>query len=166
MQIPATIAGLIKTLAPLFKFAVVGSIGLVIDFGITLLLRDGLLVNGYLSSTCGFAVAASSNYYINSKWTFKENATTSSSKQFVLFFIISLIGLGLKLLLLRVFQNAAIPFYTSKILAVAVIFMWNFMANKFITFRKTTVTGNPKAGGTYHTSFSTKKILNGHNKIS
>jgi putative flippase GtrA len=156
MQPATNISFIIKKIAPLFKFAVVGSTGLVIDFGITWLLRDVLLINEYVASACGFAVAATNNYYINSKWTFKENAT-SPLQQFISFFIISLIGLGLKLILLNVFQGLHISFYASKFLAVVFIFGFNFTANKFITFSKGKVSSNNTLTDNYKPFIASKK---------
>jgi putative flippase GtrA len=123
-----------KTMASLVKFGITGTVGLVIDFSITWLLRDILLVNGYFANGCGFVVAAASNYYINSRWTFKTD-TTSRARQFALFFIISLIGLGLNTGFLYVFQELGVSFYISKALAIGFVFIWNFIANSLITFR-------------------------------
>lgn len=117
----------------LVKFAIVGSVGLVIDFSITLLLRDVLFVNSYLATGCGFMIAAGTNYYSNSRWTFRTN-TTAPGRQFALFFIISLIGLGLNIVLLYFFQRHGVPFYISKALAIVFVFTWNFTANSVITF--------------------------------
>lgn len=136
-----TITSVKKTIASLVKFAIVGTIGLIIDFSLTWLLRDVLFVNGYFASGFGFVVAASSNYYINSKWTFRMNSN-APARQFAQFLVISIIGLGLNILLLYFFQGFNISFYISKALAIGFVFIWNFAANSLITFRspKTIIT--------------------------
>lgn len=142
-----TITSVKKTLASLVKFAVVGTIGLIIDFSITWVLRDVLFINGYLASGLGFAVAASSNYYINSKWTFRTNSN-AVARQFAQFFVISIIGLGLNILLLYFFQGFNISFYISKALAIGFVFIWNFAANSLITFRSTKAIMTDGSAGT------------------
>ncbi len=135
-----------KTIASLVKFAIVGATGLIIDFSITWLLRDVLFVNGYLASGCGFVIAAASNYYINSRWTFKTDST-NRGRQFVLFFIISFVGLGLNIVFLYFFQKLGVSFYISKALAIGLVFFWNFTANSVITFRpRKAIIANDVAG--------------------
>jgi putative flippase GtrA len=116
------------------QFGLVGLSGLVIDFSITLLLRDVLQINEYFASGCGFVVAAASNYYLNSRWTFKGNAPATAPR-FLIFFIISLVGLILHVLLLQLFIRSQLSFYLAKALAVGCVFIWNFTANRLITFR-------------------------------
>ena len=123
-----------QNIVSFMQFGLVGLSGLFIDFSITLLLRDVLHVNEYIASGCGFAVAAVSNYYLNSKWTFKGNAPATAPR-FLIFFIISLVGLILHVLLLQLFHGPQIPFYLAKGLAVGCVFIWNFTANRLITFR-------------------------------
>jgi len=127
-----------ENIVSLAKFAITGTIGLAIDFFITWLLRDALFINSYFASGCGFVVAASSNYCINSKWTFKKTRD-SAIRKFVLFFAISLLGLAFSLFLIRVFQSFGISFYISKALAIGFVFIWNFSANKALTFRSSMV---------------------------
>src|SRR5258705_9711199 len=101
------------TMFSLSKFALVGASGLVIDFSITWIFRDVLSINEYVASSCGFVMAATSNYYLNSKWTFKSKSSTGTH-QFMLFFCISVVGLGLHMLLLHIFKGLQLSFYIAK----------------------------------------------------
>jgi putative flippase GtrA len=118
------------------RFAITGVSGLFVDFSITLLLRDFFFVNGYLANFAGFATAATSNFYINKKWTF-NNTDANVLKQLISFIAISLVGLFANMCFLFLFHHTLnIHFYISKSLAIMIVFAWNFAANNFLTFRK------------------------------
>ena len=55
------------------KFCVVGASGMLIDFGITWLLKERIKVNKYVANSTGFILAATSNYILNRIWTFQSN---------------------------------------------------------------------------------------------
>ena len=46
------------------KFCIVGSSGMIIDFGTTWLLKEKVKINKYLANSTGFILAATSNYLI------------------------------------------------------------------------------------------------------
>lgn len=126
----------IKDLFPkLLKFGITGMFGLVIDFLITWTFIDFLDSNIYLANASGFVVAASCNYYINKKWTFNSD-NPEIIKQYVIFFSVSLIGLFLNTIFLYIFHHFLdTPFYISKMIAISIVFVWNFWANAAFTFK-------------------------------
>jgi len=116
------------------KFCVVGFSGMGIDFGTTWLLKEKAGVNKYIANSTGFILAASSNYIWNRLWTFQ-----SESNQIVIeylsFIIISVIGLGINNLVVFLFSDKLkFNFYFSKLIAVGVVTIWNFIMNYLITF--------------------------------
>jgi len=122
-------------LAKFIKFGVVGASGLVVDFGFTILCKEVLRIQKYVSNAIGFTLAATSNYYLNRVWTF-ESKNPAIGVEFSEFFIISLIGLGLNTLILYVLVSKfGKKFYVSKAIAIALVTLWNFFANAFFTFR-------------------------------
>ena len=124
-----------KLLYSLGKFGVAGSIGLVVDFCTTLFLKEFLRIDPYLANACGFSLAVINNFYINKYWTFKSRSGVSSY-QFVSFLCVSLLGLFLNTLLLVLFNKyLGLNFYISKLIAIFIVFVWNFIANKKFTFR-------------------------------
>jgi putative flippase GtrA len=114
------------------KFGIVGFSGMVIDFSITILLKENFKVHRYISSSAGFAVAASSNYLINRAWTFASN-NPKVLVEYSTFLIVSLIGLVINNLFLYIFEKR-FRFYTAKICATGVTIIWNFLANYYLTF--------------------------------
>ncbi len=118
----------------MLSFAIVGTIGMVIDFGVTWLLKEKAKVNEYVANSIGFIIAVTNNYILNKYWTYKE-MDPITAKQFSLFLAISLMGLSLNNLFLYIFHKVfKINFYWAKLFATAFVFLWNFTLNNFLTF--------------------------------
>jgi putative flippase GtrA len=117
------------------KFCVVGSTGMAIDFGTTWMLKERVKINRYIANSTGFILAASSNYILNRIWTFGSNDPQIAT-QYLYFFLISLIGLGMNNFIIYLLnERFGCNFYISKLSAVVVVTLWNFLMNLFITFR-------------------------------
>ncbi len=116
------------------KFGIVGFSGLFVDFGFTYICKEILKIQKYISNAIGFTLAASSNYYLNRVWTFKST-DPEIFVEYSEFIIISMIGLGINTLILWIIiTKFKLNFYLSKVFAIAVVTVWNFLANAFITF--------------------------------
>jgi putative flippase GtrA len=117
------------------KFCAVGFSGMVIDFGTTWLLKEKVRVNKYIANSTGFILAATSNYIWNRLWTF-QSENSQIAFEYLSFIIISVIGLGINNLVIFIFcDKLKINFYFSKLIAIGVVTIWNFIMNYFITFR-------------------------------
>ncbi len=116
------------------KFGVVGFSGTLLDFFITWVCKERLRWNKFLSNSLGFIVAASSNYVLNRLWTFQSDAS-DISREYATFMGISMIGLLLNNLFLYIFnERVSLNFYLSKVIAVVLVTIWNFLGNYFFTF--------------------------------
>jgi putative flippase GtrA len=116
------------------KFGTVGLSGVFIDFGITYVCKEWIKIPKYVANAIGFTVAASSNYLFNRIWTF-QSSNPQVAWEYTQFLIISLIGLGINTLVLWILVSRYNkPFYLSKLFAIAVVTLWNFFANYFVTF--------------------------------
>lgn len=116
------------------KFGVVGFSGLLIDFGVTYLFKEVFKVQKYLANAIGFMMAASSNYFFNRIWTFKST-NPNIALEYSEFIVISLIGVGINTLILWLLVSKyKINFYLAKVFAIAVVTIWDFLANAFVTF--------------------------------
>lgn len=116
------------------KFGIVGVSGVVVDFGITALLRDAMNVNQYMANSAGFACAVVSNYLLNRAWTFRSK-NPSVVAEFGKFVLVALFGLALNNSIIYLLNGQwQVPFYASKLFATGVVMVWNFVANYFFTF--------------------------------
>jgi putative flippase GtrA len=121
------------------KFGLVGFSGVFVDFGITYLTKEKLNVPKYLANAIGFTTAATTNYILNRIWTF-ESSNPEIGWEYTQFLTISLIGLGINTLILWLLVSRfKMNFYLAKVFAIAVVTIWNFLANNYITFNP----GNP-----------------------
>jgi putative flippase GtrA len=117
------------------KFCVVGFFGMVIDFGITWLLKEKIKVNKYFANSCGFILAASSNYVWNRIWTFESHNKIAT--EYLSFIVISIVGLLINnLILWFLTDKIKLNFYLSKVFAIGVVTIWNFGMNFLITFSR------------------------------
>ena len=114
------------------KFIIVGFSGMVVDFSITILLKEKLKVHRYIANSAGFTIAASSNYLFNRYWTFESN-NPKVLVEFSTFFLISLIGLFINNLFLFLFEKK-MRFYFAKFLAIIITSLWNFTDNYYLNF--------------------------------
>ena len=118
----------------LIKFGFVGFSGLIIDFGITYLLKEHAGWNKFVANGIGFLCAVLNNYLLNRIWTF-QNHDPDIAKQISLFMLVSMCGLILNSAMLYYLnEKRKQNFYFSKILVIMVVFCWNFFINSFITF--------------------------------
>jgi len=116
------------------KFGVVGFSGVFVDFGVTYLLREKMKIQQYIANAIGFCIAASSNYFLNRIWTYKSQ-NPEIFLEFSEFFLISLIGLGINTLILWLLvSKMKWNFYFSKLCAIGVVTIWNFIINTLYTF--------------------------------
>lgn len=117
------------------KFGVVGAMGVVIDFGLTWFCKEKLRWNKYVSNITGFTIAVINNYFFNRFWTFKST-NPNWQAEFGKFALVCTIGLLLNNLCIYVFhQRMKLNFYTAKVIATGIVFIWNFTSNILFTFR-------------------------------
>ena len=123
------------TIVKFIKFGLVGCSGVLIDFGLTYLVKEKLRWNKYLASSLGFCFAASSNFILNRNWTFQSDDPQITAQYFK-FMLIAAVGVSLSNAILWVLsERFKIKFYTAKALATLIVMVWNFLANSFITFQ-------------------------------
>ena len=116
------------------KFCAVGFSGMIIDFGTTWLLKERAKINKYIANALGFIFAASSNYFFNRVWTF-ESTNEHIASEYTSFFIIALVGLVINSLVLWFLSDKIkLNFYLSKLIAIAIVTVWNFGMNFLFTF--------------------------------
>lgn len=123
-----------ETFFKLMKFGIVGLIGTAVDFGATFILKEKIGLNKYMANTCGFTLAVVNNYILNKYWTF-NNTYGNTLIQFLTFSAVSILGLLINLSIIYIFNtNKKYPFYVTKVIGVAVVALWNFSMNLFLTF--------------------------------
>lgn len=119
----------------IFQFGAVGFTGVIIDLGVTWILKEQFYFNPYLASCFGFTIAVLNNYILNKYWTFQEKGKLSLS-QFLGFLFVSIGGLILNTYCVKFCHGIlGIDFYLSKLIAIGVVVAWNFIANSLFVFK-------------------------------
>lgn len=118
----------------LLKFVLVGFSGMLIDYGITWLLKEKVKLNQYIANSAGFILAASSNYIWNRVWTFTSQSE-QITREYFSFILISVVGLALNnLVIILLNSKLKLNFYLAKLIAIVVVTVWNFSMNFLITY--------------------------------
>lgn len=119
----------------MLRFGVVGISGMVVDFSLTWLLREKAKWNQYVANSIGFTMAATNNFIWNKFWTF-HNTSSAYVKQYSIFMLISIGGLAINNgVLWLCHKKMGLNFYLSKVIAVGVVVIWNYILNKTVAFR-------------------------------
>jgi putative flippase GtrA len=134
------------------RFAIVGAIGAVIDFGVANLLVYLLAAPLVLAGTLSFLSAITSNFLWNRFWTYPDSRSKPLLRQFIQFAVVNGMGLTIRIpilhwgepLLQHLFAALPfpIPFFTPDFLAknltlaiaVIVVMFWNFFVNRYWTY--------------------------------
>ncbi len=111
-------------------------IALLVDIGLLAVLTSWFfipyLTAGALAFLCGLTVA----YILSIRWVFEHRQVRSWPIEFLLFAVIGLIGLFINEVFLWLFTGI-LGWYVlgSKLMSVAAVFTWNFVARKYLLFR-------------------------------
>ena len=134
------------------RFAVVGVIGAIVDFGAFNLLVNLARIPAIWASVLSFTAAVISNFLWNRFWTYPDSRSKQISRQMIQFSVVSLVGLGIRTPLFAWMEKWLIRYLASILpknfflsnvfighnialaIAVLVVMMWNFYAHRFWTY--------------------------------
>ena len=117
------------------KFGLVGVLSTIIDWGIFYLLNLFFGVYYLLAKVISFSVAVINSYIWNRNWTFRSQ-DTGKTKEFTKFLIVALVGLGINVLIMFiVVDHLHWRKIFGLIFSTGFVTIWNFLANKFYTFK-------------------------------
>ena len=114
----------------LVKFAIVGVIAAAVDVGTLVILKELLGVAVLISSALSFAVSVCVNYLLSMAFVFKGKKQ-SKLKEFIVFVVLSIGGLGINQLVLWVgIELFSIYYLVVKFLAMVIVPIYNFVTRK------------------------------------
>jgi putative flippase GtrA len=133
------------------KFAVVGVIGAVIDFGVMNLLTQVGSMSLVPAGTISFICAVISNFIWNRFWTYPDSRSRPIARQLVMFFAVNIAGVAIRIPtlhfveppMLRLMKGMKLgsfltPEFLAKnftlALAVGIVMLWNFFVNRYWTY--------------------------------
>lgn len=119
-----------KLLDQILKFGLVGGMAFVIDYVLLYVCTEFLHIHYLISSIISFTVSVIFNYILSIKWVF-DVKKKQDVKDFVIFIILSVIGLGINSLIMYVMvEKFEVYYMLSKIVSTAVVMVYNFITRK------------------------------------
>ncbi len=120
-----------KLIKQLFRFGIVGGIAFLIDYGCLYAFTEWCGIYYLVSSLLSFIISTVFNYIASVKWVFDVNQAHSQQRNFVIFIIFSVIGLGLNELIMWFgVDHMHIYYMWVKIGATAIVMVFNFITRK------------------------------------
>ncbi len=134
------------------RFALVGVIGALVDFGVMNFMSNLLHTPLVVAGTVSFIAAILSNFTWNRFWTYPDSRSRPIFRQLFMFTIVSVTGLAIRVpmlailepLMLRLFSSMPINLSKTMIeflsdnvtlaMAVIVVMFWNFFINRYWTY--------------------------------
>jgi putative flippase GtrA len=134
------------------RFALVGVIGAVVDFGTFNLLVNLAHMVAVWASMVSFTAAVISNFLWNRFWTYPDSRSKAIKNQVAQFALVSVIGLGIRTPLFAWMEKVLVQAFSKNLpanfplsstflghnvslaIAVLVVMMWNFFANRYWTY--------------------------------
>ena len=134
-----------KLFAQIIKFGAVGFLCFFIDYAIMVGLTELVGIPSLISSGCSYTISTIVNYILSVTIVFDADKGANKAVQFIVFVILSLIGLGINQLCMwggtawlesLMEQSQALASYSQyaymvvKIFATAVVMVYNFITRK------------------------------------
>ncbi|NTW61170.1 GtrA family protein [Candidatus Saccharibacteria bacterium] len=105
------------------------------DFCTLVLFKEVFRVHYLIAAVLGFSLGMVVNYALSSVWVFSYKKLENRSKEFLVFIIISIIGLALNLVIISsMVQLLQVDYRLAKAVATIVVFFWNFIVRKKILY--------------------------------
>ena len=120
-----------KLFAQFMKFGVVGVLAFALVYGLLAFFTEILGVDYLISATLSYIISTVFNYLASMRFVFRHRENMSRTREFVLFFIGSLIGLGINdgCMWLGV-EILGVHYLITKLFATFVVAIWNFVTRK------------------------------------
>jgi putative flippase GtrA len=133
------------------KFMAVGAMGALVDFSIANLLTHFLGMDLVPAGTISLACAIVSNFIWNRYWTYPESRARALAPQLGMFTVVNVAGVAIRIPILHFVEPPMLSFFrqdmqvsrsspefvarnTTLALAVGIVMLWNFFANRYWTY--------------------------------
>jgi putative flippase GtrA len=135
-----------------FRFAVVGVIGAVVDFGVMNLLTHIFGFPLVIAGTISFIAAILSNFTWNRYWTYPDSRSKPIIRQLFEFTVVNAAGLLIRIPILAFLEPILLQFFNwlpmhvsqlspeflarncTLAIAVIIVMFWNFFVNRYWTY--------------------------------
>jgi hypothetical protein len=115
----------------LFRYTFVGGIAFAVDFSLLAFLTELFHIPYLLSACISFIAGLTTNYCLSIKWVFNQSNEHDALRDFILFAIVGVAGLGLNTLIMWFSTEImGLHYLFSKIISTIIVFVWNFIGRR------------------------------------
>lgn len=143
-----------KIIKQILKFGLVGGVAFFIDYFLLMFLTSVIGLNHLISAPISYTVSLIFNYVCSMKFVFESREDLSKQKEFMIFLILSLIGLGINQVVIWFMMDACPQIWTplvrifsfihsenvkltlAKLVATFIVMVWNFIGRKVLLEKK------------------------------
>ena len=126
-----------KLISQIFRFGIVGVVCTIIDFGVMIFLKEIVDVHYLFASGISFAVSVVINYLLTMRFVFRGKKDSSKVKEFIIFVVLSIIGLGINQVIMWIsVDGIEISYVLSKVGATGIVMVYNFITKKIFLEEK------------------------------
>lgn len=132
------------------KFAAVGTIGALIDFGVMNFMSHVFAMRLVYAGTISFICAVISNFILNRYWTYPDSRSRHILHQLGMFFLVNAAGIAIRIPILHFVEPVTLVYFNkiaaralsaeflaknfTLALAVGIVMLWNFFINRYWTY--------------------------------
>lgn len=115
----------------IFKFGIVGGIAFFIDYAVLFCCKEFIGLSVLISAAIAFTISVIYNYIASVKWVFDVNKEKDAKRQFIVFIVLSVVGLIITEVIMWIGTDIVnINYLLVKIIATAIVMVFNFITRK------------------------------------
>ncbi len=119
------------------KFFLVSVVATSLNFTVFYTLHKLFFVDYRIASGIGFFCGVVLGYFLNSRWTFKNNDEANPKKKFLKYYCVYLFSLGVNVLFMDILvEYLGIYPSLSNIITIGITFITNYVGTRFWVFKK------------------------------
>ena len=120
----------------ILNFVIIGGFTTLVDLCVLIFTTERLNIPYFISNLLSFSISLSINYFLSMRFVFVVN-NRQSKKDGLMFAVLSILGLVLNQSILVILTHYFGLFYGySKIIAIFVVMVWNFVSKKLYFERR------------------------------
>ena len=122
-----------KLLNQILKFGIVGGVSFLADYLILIILIEFIHIYYLFSNGISFLISLFINYFLSMKFVFISKKKIKEKTKFLIFSVLSIIGLIINQLVMLFFvEHLGIHYTFSKIVATSFVMIYNFISRKLL----------------------------------
>ena len=117
------------------RYGIAGSLAFTLDMTVLFLLTEYGAFNYLISAIFGFTAGMCVSYLLDANWVFNARTLKNRKIEFLVFFLLNIVGLGINELAIWVLtEYREFHYLLSKIGASFFVYLWNFYSRKYFLF--------------------------------